>query len=176
MRTPEELLNKFIEGYNNKDISIIDDFMNLFSKQKSIEMIGIGATKPGNYEWFIGQKEIKEIIISDWTYWGNVKFDIDTLKITENNNTAWFRLCVSLEQINPSEETWEFFLNQMKELLEEKDKKVADRMFNATHYGMRRIYERNLGEGHLFDMIITGVLVNEDGWKFHTLHWSMPVE
>jgi len=172
----EQVLDLLIEGYTKKDITNIDNFMKLFSDDKQAEMIGIGATVPGEYEWFRGKDEIKEIIISDWTHWGNVIFDKNSLVIHKNSETAWFRVCVQLEQTESSEETWEFFKSQMLELLTTNDGKAADKMFNATHFGMRRIYERNLGKGHMWPMIITGVLQKEKDWRFHTLHWSMPVE
>lgn len=173
---PINTIEKFIQGYIKKDTNEIEEFIKLFSDQANVEMIGIGATTPGNYEWFIGLEQIKDIILSDWQNWGNVVFDKDTLVITEKDNTAWFRICAKLEQIDSSPETWDFFLSQMKDLLDKEGVKAEDKMFNATHYGIRRLYERNLGKGHMWSMVVTGVLVKEDIWKFHTLHWSMPVE
>ncbi len=75
-----------------------------------------------------------------------------------------------------SEETWDFFADQMKTFLEDKSMSAHDRMFEAAHVGIRRVRERNLGVGHPFKMVITGTLIQEERWRFHTLHWSMPVE
>ncbi len=47
----------------------------------------------------------------------------------------------------------------------------------ATHYGIRRMYERSKGLGHSWPFTFTAVLVKIGGaWRFHTIHWSMPVE
>jgi len=167
---------QFEEGYKKRNSDEIDQFMELFCDDSEAQMIGIGATEPGKYEWFTGKKEIQEIILSDWQYWGDVQFDIENIRISEKNDVAWFSLCATLEQIESSEETWGFFEKQMKELLEDKTKNAHDRMFEAAHFGVRRVRERNLGVGHKWKMVITGVLVKEDIWKFHALHWSMPVD
>ena len=59
----------------------------------------------------------------------------------------------------------------MMDLLKKEDNKASDRIFEAAHYGVRRVRAKNLGAGHLYDMVITGTLVLEDGlWKFNTLH------
>ena len=168
--------NKFEQGYKDRNIGAIDSFMELFSDAPDAQMLGIGATEPGEYEWLTGKSEIKEIILSDWQYWGNVHFDIDNIRISEKSDVAWFSLCAALEQLEPNEDAWAFYVKQMKDLLDKKDSSAPDRIFEAAHYGVRRVRERNLGAGHQFKMVITGVLVKEDTWKFHTLHWSMPVD
>lgn len=168
---------KLIDLYRMKNAQYIDDAMSLFSDTQEIEMIGIGATVPGAYEWFQGKDEIREIILSDWANWGNVLFDLETLQIGTIENVSWFRVCAQLEQVESNKDTWEFFLSQMKSLLEEPEKSSSDQMFNATHYGLRRLYEKNLGDGHMWNMVVTGVLIKEDNqFKFTQIHWSMPVE
>ncbi|RJQ41856.1 MAG: hypothetical protein C4545_05985 [Anaerolineaceae bacterium] len=55
------------------------------------------------------------------------------------------------------------------------DPKLA--MMNATFYGLSRLRDsmKPVGEGWL--IVITAVLVKrKQGWKFHTLHWSVPAE
>lgn len=171
-----ETLQKFIEGYTSKDLSKIDEFMNIFSSKKDIQMIGIGATKPGAYEWFSGIDEIKEIVISDWTNWGTVVFEKDTLRTSGHTDVLWFSICAQLAQKELSEETWDFFRTQMNDILNKEEMNAHDKMFEAAYYGMNRVREKNLGVGYMYDMVITGVMIFEDTWKIHTLHWSMPVE
>ncbi len=98
------------------------------------------------------------------------------MRIHHHQDVAWFSLCGALKQIDSSEETWGFYLDQMKEFLEKKGEKAHDRIFEAAHFGIRRVREKNLGVGHPYDMVITGALLKEDIWKFHSLHWSMPVD
>lgn len=174
-----EILNtfeKFAQGYEKRHIEDIDNFMTLFCDDEDTQMIGIGATVPEKYEWFTGKREIKEIILSDWNFWGNVEFDIKNIRLTIKGDTAWFSLCAKLEQIEQSDETLSFFAENMKQMLEDKNMSAHDKMFEAAHFGMRRVRECNLGAGHMWSMVITGVLVKTDDWQFHTLHWSMPVD
>lgn len=171
-----ETLRTLEEGYEKRNADNIDNFMNLFSNEKDVQMLGIGATEPGAYEWFKGREEIREIILSDWTYWGKVNFRFDLLQLKEKSGIAWFTLPATLEQLDTNEEAWEFYAGQMKELLEDESLSPHDRMFEAAHFGIRRVREKNLGTGHEFKMVISGVLVEEDVWRFHTLHWSMPVD
>ncbi len=171
-----ETFKAFENGYSRRAIDEIDSFMGLFSNEEDVQMLGIGATEPGAYEWFQGKEEIKEIVLSDWTYWGKVNFFLDTIHISEKNGVAWFTLCANLEQLEVNEESWEFYANQMKDLMEDQTLSAHDRIFEAAHFGIRRVREKNLGVGYSFKMIITGVLVEEEIWKFHTLHWSMPVD
>ncbi len=171
-----KVFRRFEHGYMNRQADSIDEFMTLFSDEKDSEMIGIGATKPGAYEWFTGKSEIREIILSDWKFWGAVNFNLDNIRIKEKNGVAWFSLCTTLEQLEVNEDSWTFYEKQMKDLFNDTSMSSHDKMFEATHYGMRRIREKNLGVGYKFDMVITGVLVLDETWKFHTLHWSMPVD
>jgi len=175
----KEILNtfeKFAQGYKKRKADEIDDFMSLFSDDADAQMIGIGATVPGAYEWFTGKEEIKEIILSDWTYWGNVKFDIENIRLTVKGDVAWFSLCAELEQVEQDDETLSFFADKMKEMLEDANMSAHDKMFEAAHFGVRRVRECNLGAGHMWKIVITGVMTKKDIWQFHTLHWAMPVD
>jgi hypothetical protein len=47
----------------------------------------------------------------------------------------------------------------------------------ATHFGLRRLRERSLGIGHSWPFTFVAVSIKSDGaWRFHTIHWSMPVD
>ncbi len=166
----------FEAGYDKRDANEIESFMELFCDDDEVQMLGISASEPGAIEWFTGKDEIKEIILSDWKYWGDVHFDIENIRISEKNDVAWFTLCATLEQIEVNEASWQFYADQMREIIEDSDMTAHDRMFEAAHFGIRRVREKNLGVGYRFPMVITGVLLKQDIWKFHSLHWSMPVD
>ena len=169
----KEVVIKLIEAYKKRDISNIDTFMELFTE--NVELIGIGATKPNAYEWHTGIKEVREIIISDFTHWGEVAFDKDTLRINDYGETASFRICATLKQVENSTEVWDFFKSQMLERLND-DNKTSDQLFNAMYYAMQRMYENHLGTGYKWPLVITGNIVTIEGKKqISLLHWSMPV-
>jgi rubrerythrin len=167
---------RFNEGYQKRNSDELDTFMEIFIDAEDTEMMGISATKPGAFEWFTGTGEIREIIESDWKYWGDVEFDLKNMRVHHHQDVAWFSLSASMKQIAGDEETWEFYLDKMKELLDEKGSKAHDRIFEAAHFGIRRVRERNLGAGYRYPMVVTGTLIKQDIWKIHSLHWSMPVD
>ncbi|MBN2796531.1 MAG: nuclear transport factor 2 family protein [Clostridia bacterium] len=175
MKSARETLKAFYEGYQTRKLEEIDAFMTLFSQSEDVEMMGIGATEPGAYEWFKGFEAIKEIIISDWTYWGNVTFEVDNAHIYENGDMAFFTTYGTLTQNTDNSASMPFFKNQMKELLE-KEEDASDQMFEAVHFGIRRLLEQRRGIGAEYKLVISGALVKEEIWRFIMLHWSMPVD
>ena len=108
-----ETFYKLESGYKNRDEETIDEFMDIISDSEDVQMIGIGATEPEAYEWFTGKEQIKEIILSDWEFWGDVHFDIPNMRISEKDGVAWFSLCAELEQVEMKEDSWKFYLEQM---------------------------------------------------------------
>ena len=85
------------------------------------ELIGIGATTRGENEWFQGSKKIREIIESDWTYWGDVRLDVEGARISTLGDAAWLSTNGGLAQTKTFDEVLGFNLDQMKELLEDDD-------------------------------------------------------
>jgi ketosteroid isomerase-like protein len=170
-------LQQFQDGYAARDVKQLDAFMGLFVRNDDIEMIGIGAAMRGGDEWFQGWEQVRHIIKGDWTYWGDVQLDVEEAKITVSGDVAWLSTTGKVIQSQHFDESIRFFLNQMKEMLEDEEKDVDSRLVEVTHYGMRRIRERHKGVGHSWPMVLTAVLMKSDReWRFHTLHWSMPVD
>ncbi len=77
-----ETLQKFQDGYTLRDLSNLDEFMDLFEPGSDTELIGIGASVRGGNEWFQGFDQIRAIIASDWEYWGEVRIDVQGAKIS----------------------------------------------------------------------------------------------
>ena len=172
------VLEKFQAAYTARDLSKIDQFMTLLDAQDpEIELIGIGAFERGGQEWFIGQEAIREIIQSDWKYWGDVNLDVNGAQIHVLGDTAWLTTTGSITQTTTHDKALPFYLEQMKELLENDQADNDAKLLEATHFGMRRLRERLKGMGHQWPFVFSAILVRRDGsWKFHTIHWSMPVD
>jgi hypothetical protein len=155
----------------------LDDFIDLFAAGQEIELIGVGASVRGGAEWFQGTEQVREIIESDWRYWGDVHIDVADAKISVKGDAAWLSTSGHLVQTQAFDEAMPFYIQQMKELLEKESTDPDTQLMEATHFGMRRLRERHLGLGHSWPFVFTAVLVREDGtWRFHTIHWSMPVD
>jgi hypothetical protein len=155
----------------------LDAFMELWVQSDEIELIGIGAAVRGGNEWFQGLGPVREIIESDWTYWGDVTIDVTGAKITVHGEAAWLSTHGELEQTDTFDQAMPFYLAQMKEFLENEELSPDERFMEATHFGMRRIRERAKGVGHHWPFVLTAMLMHTSaGWRFHTIHWSMPVD
>jgi hypothetical protein len=172
-----DALQRFQDGYTARDLSRLDQFMELFVRESDAELIGIGASVRGGNEWFVGPDAIREIVESDWTYWGDVSVDVAGARISLRGDVAWLSTTGTVTQTGTFDEALPFYLQQMKELLESEDLDADGRLVEATHFGMRRVRERHKGMGHAWPFVLTAVLVRVAGqWRFHTIHWSMPVD
>lgn len=170
-------LQQFQDGYTNRNLEQIDAFMNLFVQNGDPELIGIGAAERGGYEWFEGLDKIREIIQSDWEYWGDVEIDVAGAKISIKGDVAWLTTTGTLEQTDASEKALPLYLNQMKEILGADDLDADAKLIEATHFGMRRLRENLKGRGHKWPFVISVVFQREaDEWRFDTIHWAMPVD
>jgi hypothetical protein len=171
------VLQQFQDGYKERDMDQLDAFIELFVQDPDVELIGIGASERGGVEWFEGVDKVKEIIQSDWEYWGDVQIDVAGAKINVNGEIAWLTTTGTLEQNDTFDKAMTFYLNQMKEILEAESKDSDEKLLEATHFGLRRLRERLKGVGHKWPFVISAVLQKEAGkWRFHTIHWSMPVD
>ena len=65
IREIQQVLQRFQDGYIERDLSKLDDFMELFVRQDDIELIGIGATARNQKEWLQGTERVREFIESD---------------------------------------------------------------------------------------------------------------
>lgn len=170
-------LQAFQDGYTARDASQLDAFMTLFVQDESIEMIGIGAAERGGNEWFQGPAQVRDIVEGDWKYWGDVLLDVDGAKITFAGEVAWLSTQGQVVQTTTHDEALPFYMEQMEALLTDESMDHDTRLMEATHFGMRRLRERAKGMGHGWPFTFTAVLQLVGGrWRFHTIHWAMPVD
>ncbi len=171
------ILQKLQDGYTARNIDKLDEFMQLFVQDESIEMIGIGASKRAENEWFEGLERVRYIIEGDWKYWGDVKFDVEGAKITVRGEAAWLSTTGTVTQTKAFDTAIQFHLDDMKAIFAKEGLSADEKLMEVTHYGMRRLRERAKGLGHSWPFTFTAVLVKDGGdWRFHTLHWAMPVD
>jgi hypothetical protein len=173
------VLQSFQDGYTSRNIEKLDEFMTLFAPGDEAELIGIGALARNENEWFQGFERIREIIESDWKYWGDVRIDIEQSKITVRGEVAWLSTVGTILQTDHihSDEVTRSTLEQMREFLDNPSLNPRDKLVEAAHFGVRRWREREKPAGYSWPFVLTAVLVKHEGrWLFHTIHWSMPVD
>ena len=171
------VLQQFQDGYIARDVTKLDEFMTLFAPDEDIELIGVGAAKRAANEWFVGPSAIRDIVEGDWTYWGDVTLDVAGAKITVNGDVAWLTTTGAVTQTQAFDKALPQYLQQMKAILENAEFDPDTQLMEATHFGMRRLRERSKGLGHSWPFTFMAVLIKSDvAWRFHTIHWSMPVD
>ena len=170
-------LQAFQDAYTTRDFDKLDEFMELFVQDEGIELIGIGAAVRGGTEWFLGPEQVRDIVKGDWEYWGDVLLDVPGAKITVSGDVAWLSAQGQLVQTTTFDRALPFYMEQMEALLKDESMDHDTRLMEATHFGMRRLRERARGMGHAWPFTFTAVLQHVDGrWRFHTIHWAMPVD
>jgi hypothetical protein len=170
-------LQAFQDGYTARDFDQLDQFMELFVQDDGIELIGIGAAVRGGNEWFQGVAAVRDIVEGDWKYWGDVVLDVPAAKITVAGDVAWLSTHGQIVQTSTHDEALPFYMEQMEAMLKDESMDHDARLMEATHFGMRRLRERSLGKGHGWPFVFTAVLQRVGSrWRFHTIHWSMPVD
>lgn len=169
------VLQRFQDGYTARDVSQLDEFMQLFAQSDEIELIGVGASRRGGPEWLQGQAAIREIIEGDWTYWGDVRLNLDGAKITIQGSAAWLSADGVLISNQDYDKALPFYVKTMKELLEKDDLSLDARVAEAAQFGVNRMRDRIYGVGYPWPFTFTAVFIQtDDGWRFHTIHWSFP--
>jgi len=172
-----QVLQRFQDGYTHRNLDQLGEFMQLFVQSDEIEMIGVGAAKRGGGEWFQGIDQIREIIESDWIYWGDVQINVPDAKISVKGDVAWLSADGDLLNASTFDEALPFYVQMMKENLEDEARSLKMRVLDATFFGLSRLRDIQRGVGFPNAVTFTAVLVREAGeWRFHTIHWAFPGE
>jgi hypothetical protein len=78
-------LQRFQDGYTNRDIKEIDRFMSGLYSRENILILG---TMPG--EIYSGYERAARLVKSDWESWGDCMFGIENANISSSENAVWF--------------------------------------------------------------------------------------
>lgn len=166
-----ELLKRFQEGYTKRDVSLIDSYMDeIFSKDEDVLIIGTG-----DIEWCLGFEGAREIIESDWKYWGNVSLNMNNAQISYEKNTAWLYTDAVLTASSGAAE------RHLKRLLENV-KKIASgdeppkqRVLEITRSCAWSLLQLEKAGELQWPFRFTAVAVKKEGkWLFHQMQFSFP--
>jgi hypothetical protein len=138
-----QALEKFRLGYKNRDIKVIDEYIEaLFDGNEKTAVLG---TSFG--EWMQGIEGAKELVQSDWEYWGDVDIDTASARISIIEDVAFVELKGTVRyEFEYTEEKYESYLNFVKNFFD--DSKDQSRMssrakagnigFVLTHFNQNR--------------------------------------
>jgi hypothetical protein len=80
-------LEIFQEGYEQRDTSILETYMEQLFSRENILILG---TMPG--EIYSGFEEAADLVQSDWLYWGDVDLMAESSNISATDSVAWFSM------------------------------------------------------------------------------------
>lgn len=168
-----EVLHKFQEGYTERNQEKVDEFMGeLFVNGDEIYAVG---TATG--ELFLGFDQVKDLIKSDWEYWGDVNINWENARIDIKDDTAFFASRGTVKYIfEDTTEKFDRHINFIKNKVEEmgltpRQKITYMNWFLSLVYHQREDSKRE----YLWPVRLSGVMVKDDGrWKIVNLKFSMP--
>jgi len=82
-----EQLKYFQEGYDKRDTSILESYMDALFSKENILILG---TMPG--EIYSGYVEAADLVSSDWLLWGDMDMLVKSANISASDSVAWFSM------------------------------------------------------------------------------------
>lgn len=173
-----EVLNIFQNAYVRRDVTTIDNFMDaLFDKNENVIVLGTSGS-----ELCIGYEEVRNIFLSDWEYWGDLRIKADEATIVPLENTALIYTTGTIKySFNSKSDTYTRYLGYVKDYFDgtspnsKKNDKVRLTEINWTLCHL--LTQRNTVErDYLWDLRISFVLVKkETRWIVRQMQFSLPV-
>ena len=166
------LLQAFQDGYVRRDVSQVDSFMELFTKDA--ELIGTNGIRPGADEWSVDRRAARELVQGDWEGWGDLRLDFNALSIHSGGLVGWIATPATVTQII-GEENYESYLNFVKKYLDNPEINAEQKLLYILRGGTNTVYELRRGEKFVWALRLTAVVIREtDGWKFAQMNFSFP--
>jgi hypothetical protein len=169
------VLEKFQEGYSERKVEKLDSFMDLFAAEADIELIGTGGIEPGEEEWCLNRKTIRQRVEDDWNYWGDVVLDIERVHIRIEGTAAWLSCPGTVaRKVNPLQ-TYQNFLDSIPALTHQKDTNSEEKVFRLVQNASNVLYQAQLGSVYIWPFRFSAVLVKRAlQWRFHQVQFSFP--
>jgi hypothetical protein len=169
------LLGRFQEGYDRRDLTQLDAFMELFVPDYELEVIGTNAVDPGKGEWCLGQEAVHHLVDGDWEHWGAVECDVKGARIHVRGDVAWLSTTGTVTDTITREERYAGYLDYVKGMLEDEDVSQQAKALEIVRLGNDIVVALPLSETFVWPFRFTAVAVQEEGkWRFHQMHFSFP--
>ncbi len=166
------LLQRFQDGYIQRDVNRVDSFMELFTDDA--EVIGTNGVKPGVDEWYMDRKSARELVEGDWQGWGDVRLDLDSMSIHSRGDVGWVAASATVTRTIGSE-NYASYLEYVKSYIDKPELSAEQKLLNILRGGTNTVYELRRGEKFVWALRFTAVVVREDnGWKFAQMNFSFP--
>ncbi len=169
----KDLLKKFQEGYARRDLSGLDEFMELFIPGDELEIVGTNAVEMGKEEWCLGRTAVRELVAGDWEYWGDVVYDLENAHISIKGDAAWIATTGTVTDRIPLEQRYNGFLEYTRAVLDKEETNAQAKVLDILQLGNNILAGLPLSDLYVWPFRFTAVAVRENGrWMFHQLHFS----
>lgn len=169
------VLHQFQEGYVRRDIATLDAFMELFSSDSGIEIIGTGGLEPTKGEWCVGRAAVRKLIDNDWRFWGNLKLDEENARITILGEVAWLSADATVTYEITAERFYSDAIKEIQAVLARKDIPEKLKLTRIQLEASEMIFETSRGDVYVWPLRCSAVLIKQnDLWCFHQIHFSHP--
>ena len=165
------LLEAFQRAYAQRDVESVDAFLEAcFVRAEPI----FYGTSPA--EQCIGKARIRRMLIYDWTVWGALKLDMDSLIAHDYGSFSDFVVTGYMDWTIPEDELLSRAMMDVKDMvLRGGPARTLLEQMNAISAKM--LMEAQRGERHLLPVRLSGMAMEEEGeLKFSSLHMSHPTQ
>jgi hypothetical protein len=167
------LLRRFAEGYARRNLSQLEQFMELFVSSETVEVIGTNAVQPGEGEWCLGREATRQLVASDWEHWGDVVFDVDGARISAQGDVAWLATTGTVTDTIPVDQRYNGYLQHVQGILEDQERRSEAKALDIVRLGNDIVVDLPLSETFVWPFRFSAVAVREEGqWWFHQMHFS----
>ena len=172
------VLAQFQAGYDRRDSGALDAFMDLFSREPGLEVIGTGGVVPGDHEWCLQREAVRTLVDSDWKGWGDLKLDVKGARVFvfARGEVGWLATTGTVALTIAAGESYRDYLAHVKNLLEKESEPPSsdeNKVYEILRSGSNTLAEMQRGEHFVWPIRFTALLVHEAGaWRFHQMQFS----
>jgi uncharacterized damage-inducible protein DinB len=168
------VLQQFQDGYTRRDVTTVDEFMQLFADDE-LEVIGTNGVKPGVDEWYLDKTGARGLVKGDWEGWGDVQLDVDGAHIQTRGDVAWLATSATVSMTIRTDENFQSYLQRIKDVIDQAGPTAEVKLLDILRGGSNTLYELRRGEEFVWPLRFTAMLVRlPDGWRFQQMQFSFP--
>jgi hypothetical protein len=166
------VLTKLNEGYKKRDPKLADEFLDLFVGDDSVYLLGTASD-----ELCPGVAEVKDLLESDWEYWGDAAFDLDKVIIKVDGDVAWFAIPGTVKySFEHNQERYDGYVAFAKEKANDETVPALERIAFVNWAMALTYHQQDLNPRDYFcPMRFSGVMIKDkEMWKIAQGQFSMP--
>ncbi|HTP09249.1 MAG TPA: DinB family protein [Anaerolineae bacterium] len=169
------VLQRFQDGYTQRDVTRADEIMQLFADDVGLEVIGTNGIQPGVDEWYLDKAGARGLVKGDWEGWGDVRFDVAGAHIQTRGDVAWLATTATVAMTIGAEENYRSYLQRIKDVIDQNGPSAEIKLLDILRGGSNTLYELRRGEQFVWPLRFTAVLVRQAGeWRFQQMQFSFP--